>query len=57
MLLIFVFQIEYDDKARPESLKAQEVKAAPAPTPAVAQLANHAGSSNDDDSDVDIDNL
>ncbi|KAL7633842.1 UNVERIFIED_CONTAM: hypothetical protein RMT77_015798 [Armadillidium vulgare] len=50
-------EIEYDDKARPESLKAQEVKAAPAPTPAVAQLANHAGSSNDDDSDVDIDNL
>lgn len=53
-------EIEYDDKARPETLKAQEVKANPVAAPAVAELPNQSGSSDekdDADSDVDIDNL
>merc|ERR1719357_2142522 len=49
-------EIEYDDKARGQSLKEQESKNAGEAKPIVAETAG-ADEEEDDDSDVDIDNI
>jgi len=51
MFRIFIFQIEYDDRAKQESLKQQQ----PAVTPKPATTATAAVKDDSDEDDFDID--